>query len=196
MSWSFREPTVLFGGSFDPIHEGHLHVARAVKAQLPQIKNFVFVPAAHSPGKPAALASAADRLHWLKLVAEPEGFHVWDYDLERSGESYTVETLEEAHRQGATRERLFWLVGADAYAGFSRWKNPARIRELSRLLVVNRPGEEISPQSSDDQIISIAPHPASSTEIREALARGENPLWLPPAAANLLLSAKAYVRKK
>lgn len=176
----FSRPTALFGGSFDPIHAGHLHIAENVRRLCPGIEQIVFVPAAHSPGKGATLATAADRLRWVKLAAEPENFQVWDVELMRAGESYTVDTLRAAHSAGATADRLFWLMGADAYRGFPGWKTPGEIRSLARLLVVNRPGLALPSQNPADRILEIPPHPASSTNIRAELARcQENVAYLP-----------------
>lgn len=178
----FSLPTILYGGTFDPVHEGHLHVARETLKALPEAKQLVFVPAWHSPGKKPAFAKPGFRYAWVRLVAEPAGFGVWDAEMRRGGpKSYTVDTLEEAHKRGAGRERLWWLVGADAYESFPRWKNPDRIRELSRLVVVSRPGQTIVPQNPSDRILAIPLHPASSTEIRARLAMGDvEQEWLDP----------------
>jgi nicotinate-nucleotide adenylyltransferase len=182
----FSRPAILFGGSFDPVHAGHLHVARECLVALPEVKQLVFVPAAESPGRKAH-ASAADRLAWLKLAAEPLGFRVWDFEAVRPGPSYTVNTLEAAHAQGARVDQLYWLLGADAYAGFPGWKNPERIRELCRLLVVDRPGQDSASQHPLDRFVSIPPHPASSTSVRAALAAGNpRPEWLPEAVGAVL----------
>ncbi|MGZ3736275.1 MAG: nicotinate-nicotinamide nucleotide adenylyltransferase, partial [Bdellovibrionota bacterium] len=107
MKLDFRQPTILFGGSFDPVHEGHLHVAREARSALPQFKQIVFVPAAHSPGRPGAIAPAELRLKLLRTAVEPLGFKVWDLEISRGGTSFTVDTLEEAHAQGA--QELLWL---------------------------------------------------------------------------------------
>lgn len=196
----FRLPTALFGGSFDPVHEGHLHVARQVRAAMPSLKQLIFVPALHSPGKQNAGASPELRLKWLQLAVQPEGFEVWDIELHRGGESYTVQTLEEAQKAGAIPEKLFWIMGADAYAGFSRWKDPARIRELCRLVIVNRPGESLASQDAADTLLTIPPHPASSSEIRAQLASGDcSSPWIPAALKaemeKFLPLHNPYVRK-
>lgn len=189
MSINFHLATALYGGSFDPLHEGHLHVARAVKAARPDIQQIVFVPAATSPGK-QAFAPPALRLEWLSSSVEAAGFLVWDEEIRRAGESYTVHTLEAAHKLGANPNQLYWIMGADAYASLPQWKNPARIRELAQLLVVNRPGAEIALQDRRDQIVAVEPHPASSTEIRAQLEAGNiSSPWLPPAVRESIKKA-------
>ncbi len=196
----FSLPTALYGGSFDPVHEGHLHVARSVRRLRPEIKQIVFVPASVSPGKPAPVAPGKDRLYWLSLVALPEGFPVWEADIQRGGDSFTIETLEEAHHLGAEKHRLFWIIGADSYSTFSGWKQPDRIRNLSRLLVVNRPGTPVARLHADDEILAIPPHPASSTALRADLRQGRTtspdlPAPIRAALEKFLPGQNPYVRK-
>lgn len=196
----FSRTTILFGGSFDPIHAGHLHVAKYALASLPGAQ-LIFVPAGQSPGKHAPAASAEQRLRWLHLATDAGPFQVWDEELGRDGDSFTVDTLKEAHRQGAARERLYWLLGADAYAGFARWKHPEQIRSLAKLLVVNRPGSVAALQDPDDTLIAIPPHPASSTAIRAALAANTPMVPEVPDAVQqdlgnlLLLGRNPYARE-
>ncbi|MGE3260846.1 MAG: nicotinate (nicotinamide) nucleotide adenylyltransferase [Bacteriovoracia bacterium] len=198
----FRRSTALFGGSFDPVHDGHLHIAKSLRERRPDIEQIVFVPTSHSPGKAPALASAEDRLRWLKLVTEPLGFLVWDEEILRGGESYTVDTLKAAHAHGAAKERLYWVVGGDAYVHFTHWRDPGTIRSLAQLIVVNRPGILLPAQSPGDVILEIVPHTASSSGIRAALAAEEQTIpYLPePVRQDLtglfLRSASPYVRKK
>lgn len=166
----FAPVTALIGGSFDPVHEGHLHVARELQKARPEIEQIVFVPAAQSPGKHPSVAPGRLRAWWLRLAAEPLGWEVWEEELARGGESFTVDTLAAAHSLGARADRLFWVMGADAYENFAHWRAPERIRELARLLVVHRPGTQLEKMDPRDTFLTIPPHPASSSEIRENLA--------------------------
>ncbi len=194
----FSRKTILFGGSFDPVHEGHLHVASQALRTFPD-SQIVFVPANQSPGKSAPLASAALRLQWLKQVTSGSPFLVWDEEIQRGGTSYTVETLQAAHRQGAKKEKLFWIVGSDTRV--SEWREPEKIRALCTLLVVERPGKPAEKLQPGDQLLSIPPSTASSTAIRTRLASREPnfqdlPQALVPELKNLiLLSQNPYVRK-
>lgn len=197
----FKKQTALFGGSFDPIHSGHLHVADEVLRQLPFLDQIVFVPAFQSPGKALPVANGAARVEWLKIVVNNPKFSIWTEELERGGESFTVDTLEKAAELGAEKKNLHFIMGGDAYGSFSQWRNPGRIRTLANLIVVNRPGHEISKQIQEDRILTIVPHPASSTEIRHKLSEGifcaEG---VPPALAahweKTLRSNNPYARKK
>ncbi|NUM89533.1 MAG: nicotinate-nicotinamide nucleotide adenylyltransferase, partial [Bdellovibrionales bacterium] len=149
----FRKATALFGGAFDPVHAGHLHVAREVSRLKPDVEQLVFVPAWRSPGKPPPAAPAADRLHWLELAVRGTPFLVWSWELQRHHESFTVETLKEAHRLGAVKKRLFLVLGGDAYESFERWKNPGHIRELCRLLVAHRSGAPFLAKDPEDVLL-------------------------------------------
>lgn len=172
MKLNFAQPLALYGGSFDPVHQGHIEVVRAIHRALPGFQ-IALVPAAESPGKPAPLASAELRLKWLNLLAAKEGFFVWDAELNRAGPSYTAETLAEAHQLGARRESLYWVVGADAYNGLPRWKEPQKIRTLARIAALNRPGTPLKLSQADDLLIPMVEHPASSSAIRAGF--GQNP---------------------
>jgi nicotinate-nucleotide adenylyltransferase len=200
MKIDFGKPTVLYGGSFDPVHDGHLHVIRAVKAALPG-HQLVVVPARQSPGKHAPIAPAELRLRWLELLAPAEGFLIWGTELHRTGPSYTVDTLEEAHSLGARKASLVLLMGADSYNNLPQWKDPERIRALARIAVLERPGAPLK-AAGEDLLVSVPLHPASSTAIRASL--GQNPPsweYLPEAVKadlqNLtLLSQNPYARKR
>lgn len=172
MTIDFAKPLVLFGGSFDPVHQGHIEAVRAIRNALPGYQ-IALVPAGESPGKPSPKAAAELRLRWLKLLSQKEGFLVWDTELQRPGPSYTVDTLEEAHRQGAKRDTLYWVVGADAYNSLPQWKDPQKIRALAQIAALNRPGSPLNLSQAGDLLIPMAEHSASSSAIRAGF--GQNP---------------------
>ena len=176
-----------FGGSFDPLHEGHLHVAQEIKKLFPNLC-LVFVPVWLSHFNKTVSAPASLRLQWVKSAVLPLGHEVWDCEIQRKS-SYTIDTLREALALGASPGRVSWILGADAYSNFSLWKEPQAIRSIAQLIVVNRPaqGQVLESQNSQDRLVSIPPHPASSTAIRAGLreipARFE---YLPAAVKNLI----------
>ncbi len=172
----FRKSTVLYGGSFDPVHNGHLHVARECLRLKPEVEQMLFVPAYQSPDKQSTQASSADRLHFLELALHGTNFKSWSYEIQRHHPSFTIDTLKEAHRLGAKKEHLFWLMGADAYLNFEKWKSFEEIRELCRLLVVHRPDYLAHSKDPEDILLPIRLHGTSSTQLREQLAKG----LLPP----------------
>ena len=135
---------VLFGGSFNPVHNGHLILARDVLEDF-GFSEVLFVPANVQPLKGKLLIPPKVRLRALEKAVEGErGFSVWRYELEKGGISYTYETLK-AFRKTFGEEPVF-MMGADSFLSFNSWRNPKGILELSRLLIVSRPGFEVNPE--------------------------------------------------
>lgn len=175
----------ILGGTFNPIHYGHLAIARAAQ-KAHALERVLFVPAARPPHKATDLAPAADRLAMVQLaVATEENLEASAIEIDRPGVSYTVDTLEELSRRYAGSE-LFFIVGADSVPELRSWWRLARILELARLVVVNRQGcaAELAredfpgiPQAVLDRCerdaVYMEPVPLSSTLIREAARRGE-----------------------
>ncbi len=136
-------PTVgVFGGSFNPIHFGHLLLADEICEAL-RLDRVLFVPAAVPPHKPMAeLASAEHRYRMTALaVREHPRFAVSDLELRREGPSYTVDTLAALRDEGALR----LLIGSDTFLDLLSWREPREIARLARLIVVPRTGGEFDP---------------------------------------------------
>ncbi len=129
----------VFGGTFDPVHVGHLAIALAALETVP-LERVVFVPARRSPLKERGpIAAPEHRLAMLERATEDEPrFSVSRIELDREGPSYTVDTLEALAGEG----RLFLILGADASAALERWKDPDRVRALATLVVARRSGSE------------------------------------------------------
>jgi nicotinate-nucleotide adenylyltransferase len=129
----------LFGGSFDPVHYGHLLLAETCReaACLDQVW---FIPAAISPHKQGqAVTAAAHRLQMLRLaIGGHSAFDVCEFEVARGGVSYTVDTLEYV-RDRLPDAELFLLMGADSLADLPNWRRPERICQLARPLIVHRP---------------------------------------------------------
>ena len=145
----------IYGGSFDPVHLGHLLLAESCREQI-ALDYVLFVPAGQSPlksGTPQATgAQRADMLEF-SLAGCPE-YVVDRRELKRTGPSYTVETLRELNQEHP-QDDLFLLLGADAVADFAKWREPAEIAELARLVIVNR-GTNHTPLESLTPIIGAA----------------------------------------
>lgn len=128
----------IFGGTFDPPHVGHLLAATDAFEKL-ELERLVFVPAAVQPLK--AEAGSSDATHRLAMVralaGEDPRFSVDPIEIDRAGLSYTVDTLTEYERRHPDDERFF-LVGADAVGSFTKWREPARVLRLARLVVLRR----------------------------------------------------------
>jgi nicotinate-nucleotide adenylyltransferase len=138
----------VFGGSFNPVHLGHLLVADEI-AEILDLERVLFVPAAAPPHKPAAeLAPAAARYEMTRLaVAEHPRFEVSDVELKRQGPSYTVDTLAELAPRGA----LHLLIGSETFLDLLSWREPRRITALARLVVVPRTGGGFDPEGPPAQ---------------------------------------------
>ena len=138
--------TGVFGGSFNPIHYGHLLVADQVQEIL-GLDRLLFVPAAIPPHKaPADLAPAEHRYAMVQLAtAEHPRFGVSDVELRRAGPSYTVDTLETLQ---AAHGPLFLLIGSETFLDLLSWHAPQRLPELARLVVVPRTGSAFDPESA------------------------------------------------
>jgi nicotinate-nucleotide adenylyltransferase len=134
----------VFGGSFNPIHFGHLLVADDIAETL-ALDRVLFVPAATPPHKPAAeLAPAAHRFEMARLaIAEHPRFEVSDVELRRQGPSYTVDTLEALRGRGD----LHLIIGSETFLDLLSWREPRRVAALARLVVVPRTGIAFAPES-------------------------------------------------
>jgi nicotinate-nucleotide adenylyltransferase len=175
----------IFGGSFDPVHRGHLVLANCCLEQA-RLDALWFVPAASQPLKPGGpIASDEHRLAMLNFAADTRAeFQVSTVELDRGGISYTAETLESIQQQHPEAE-LFFPMGADSLADLPRWHRTADVCRLAVPLVVHRAG---SLQPDFDALASIVPAerlelicrsqiempatPISSTQIREQIASG------------------------
>jgi nicotinate-nucleotide adenylyltransferase len=133
----------IYGGSFDPVHYGHLLLAESAREQL-QLQKVLFIPAAQAPHKQQQTAApAAARVEMLELaIGGQRAFEVSPLEIERGGISYTVDTLEKVNKEEPAAE-IFLLLGADSLVDLPGWKSPQEICRLATLAVVGRPGIEV-----------------------------------------------------
>jgi len=131
----------ILGGTFDPIHNGHLIIAEAVKAHL-DLAEIVFVPA----GQPwlkadRPISAAPHRLSMLRLaLAGKSYFKISAAEIERAGPSYTVDTVAELRRRAGDNDELLFILGWDSLATLPRWRDASRLIQLCTLVAVHRPG--------------------------------------------------------
>jgi nicotinate-nucleotide adenylyltransferase len=134
----------LYGGTFDPVHLGHLRAAENAREEL-ALDLVAFVPAALPPHRGAPLSPAADRLEMVRLATAPcPAFEAWDTELRREGPSYTIQTVEAlvASRAG---DSFVLVVGADTWPEIPSWRDPERLLALVEVAVVDRPGFASAP---------------------------------------------------
>jgi nicotinate-nucleotide adenylyltransferase len=166
----------IFGGSFDPPHIGHLLVAHDAVEQL-SLDRLIFVPAASQPLKPAAATPAWTRLEMVRLSAGDDSrFEVSDLEVARGGLSFTVDTVAHFAELFPGADR-FLLLGADVLATFGQWKEPARVLQLARPVILARDGLPASlPDGLAADAIQLTARrvDVSSTEIRARVRAGKS----------------------
>jgi nicotinate-nucleotide adenylyltransferase len=166
----------IFGGTFDPIHRGHLQLARSAQAQF-SLDKVVFVPAYQSPHKQelSSLTSAEDRYEMARLAVEGEPFfEISDCETVRKGVSYTFDTLCEFEKK-YPKAVFFLILGKDAFEGINVWHRAAELKKKVRFLVAKRGSCEIhAPESARAEWIQMPLCPISASGIREAIKRGRN----------------------
>jgi nicotinate-nucleotide adenylyltransferase len=174
----------LMGGSFDPVHLGHLGVARAVATGL-GLERVLLMPAAQAPLRAAPVrADGGHRLAMLRLAIEEDArLGVSDVEMRRGGVSYTVETLRALHAEQPDAE-FVWILGEDQLARLPQWAEPVALAALTEFVCYARPGcVRAAPPAIPGLRVSRVEGPewaVSSTEIRERLRRGEGVEGLVP----------------
>jgi nicotinate-nucleotide adenylyltransferase len=198
----------LFGGTFDPVHHGHLIVARAV-AEAKGFARVTLVPANNPPHKPPPQASAADRIAMLKLAIEGDDlFDLCDLELDRPGPSYTLDTLM-ALRQRWGQATLHWVIGADMLGELGQWHRISEVLALANLLVADRPAHvPRAAHPSLRETVVLRPVPKvpgevlhtplvdiSSSDIRRRVQQGQSIRYLVPPAVERYIAEHGLYRQ-
>ena len=179
----------ILGGSFDPVHLGHLALAEAARDRL-GLDRVLLVVAAAQPLKPQGPAAPAeDRYAMVRLaVRGRRGLEASDLELRRPAPSYTVDTLREIRRRFPDASEVVLLLGADALEEFPRWRESGAVRALARMVACPRPGAP-APTGAFEVLAADTPE-ASSTEVRRRAAAGE------PLAGLVPGDVEAYIRER
>ena len=211
-------PLGLFGGTFDPIHNGHLRTAFELLRAL-RLREVRFLPTGNPPHRDATSADAAQRLEMVRAaVADQPGFTVDDREVRRTGLSYSVDTLTELRREFPTRP-ICLLLGMDAFLGLPHWHRWKDIFELAHVVVAHRPGWKAPTQGPLGEVMvdrgtggvrDLHDSPAgriyihavtqleiSSTELRQLIAGGGDPRYLlPDSVREVLRRLECYARRQ
>lgn len=177
----------LFGGTFDPIHNAHLQIADEAQKRL-SLDEVLFIPAANPPHKDSSsLTSFEDRFRMVELACEPyPGFSVSRLE-EGAGQSYTIDTLERFRPRLAPDDKLFFLIGSDAFADLETWHRWQEIVKVTAFIVVARPGENYKvPEGAQVLRLDDLELPVASTTIRARLAEGQSTPELPQAVRQFI----------
>ncbi|MBK9475628.1 MAG: nicotinate-nucleotide adenylyltransferase [Tetrasphaera sp.] len=169
----------VMGGTFDPIHHGHLVAASEVQATH-DLDEVVFVPTGQPWQKSRRAVTSAEHRYLMTVIATASNprFTVSRVDIERDGPTYTIDTLRDLHRQRPEAE-LFFITGADALAQILSWKDVDELWDLAHFIGVTRPGYALSESGLPGDRVSLQEVPAmaiSSTNCRDRVASGE-PVW-------------------
>lgn len=186
----------LFGGSFDPVHLGHLLVAQAACEEY-KLDRLFFIPAAQSPLKPERVPAPAElRLRMLRLaLAGQTNYEVDDQEVRRGGASYTIDTVR-AYRQRHPKATLFYIVGADHVPLLPKWRSADELANLVEFLVVPRPGDPPTTANPPFRICNLVgtPFAVSSSQIRARVKAGQPIQHLvPTAVAELIRNSGLYL---
>jgi nicotinate-nucleotide adenylyltransferase len=194
----------LFGGTFDPIHLGHLILAELCREAC-GLDRVWFVVAGEPPHKPGGRTAVADRLEMARIaVAGHPAFEVSELEARRPGPHYSVETLEAVHRDRPGDE-LFFLIGGDSLADLPWWREPERIARLATVVVVNRPGgagaavEAVAwPDFGPDALpmiqVAIPPIGIASHDLRRRLAERRSIRYQVPRGVEAYIEAHGLYR--
>jgi nicotinate-nucleotide adenylyltransferase len=178
----------IYGGTFDPVHHGHLILAREARERF-GFEKVIFVPAAVSPVRSFPAASAQTRLSMLRLAIEgEEGFELDDCELRRPPPSYTIDTIEEIRPRKADAQ-MYYLIGEDNLPTLHKWHRFDELRKAVRFIVLDRTGK------SPDHLYPIVHRKIdiSATEIRKRVASGQSiRYFVPQAVEEIIRREKIY----
>lgn len=181
MAVAHRPRIGIMGGTFDPIHHGHLVAASEAQVAL-NLDEVVFVPTGQPADKPSV--SRAEHRYLMAVIATASNprFRVSRVDIDRPGTTYTVDTLSDIREEFPDAE-LFFISGADAIAALIGWKDSQDLASLAHFVGVSRPGHELSTGSLPDERVTVLEVPAlaiSSTDCRSRVKEGNSVWYLVP----------------
>jgi nicotinate-nucleotide adenylyltransferase len=181
----------LLGGTFDPVHNAHLEMARSALAHL-ALGQLLFIPTGTPPYRKPPLASAEDRVAMLELAlaGEPR-FRIDKRELAPGASGYTVDTLRALRAELGGATRIYFLMGADQYAKLASWRHPEEVRRLASIAVFARPGFAVPKEGVET--VPLVPMAISASEVRARAARAKELAGLvPEAVANYIRTHRLY----
>lgn len=184
----------ILGGTFNPIHLGHLHIAEFLLEKL-DLDRILFIPCAVPPLKEKPLLPVSHRLNMIRLaIRKHPQFKLSLMEIKRMGKSYTIDTLKELSRKHGKNTELFFIIGSDNIGEIPKWKNYKTILKTCTLAAVKRPGSRLCcPQEIPTGVIRMINGPArdiSSTEIRNNIAAGKSIRYKVPETVEQYITEK------
>ena len=190
----------IMGGTFNPIHYGHLVTAEVVRDRF-KLDKVIFVPSHRTPYKGRKdLASSSHRYKMVKLAVENNGhFSVSDIEIKRGGKSYTRDTMKKFKKKFGKEAKLFFITGADAIAQMPRWKRAKELPTLCEFIAVSRPGFKLKrlpvKYQRHTHLIEVPALAISSTDIRKRLKEGRTIKYLlPEKVERYIYQHRLYLR--
>ncbi len=204
----------LYGGSFDPVHIGHLRIAEDIREEY-NFSKIVFIPAYHSPLKPGSRASAKDRIKMLKIgIKDNPYFEIDDIEIKRGGKSFTIDTVQ-YYKKKLNYNPVF-ILGTDAFLSLHKWKKPKTLLKNTNFLVVGRGRDhfynikdyiqeyfpnielttrkDINPQKAKVYFFDARRLDISSTEIRDRIQNKKSIKYLViPEIEDYIIKNKLYL---
>ena len=177
----------LFGGSFDPVHDGHIHLASLAR-EAADLDEVWFMPCRISPHKTGSPPTPAEtRVKWLEIaIANIPWAKIEKHELQTDAPSYSYKTIQ-AFAEMHPGTEWFWVMGGDQWVALPTWKHPEIIAEHASFIVLTRNGAEIVPRPGYRLHVVNGEHPASATEIRRSIAAGEGDIpFLDPDVARFI----------
>lgn len=183
----------LFGGTFDPVHEGHLALVQTARERC-GLDRIIFIPCARSPFKSTpTVASPEERHSMLCLSLEEKGWQDWAevsrFEIDRPPPSFSWQTTAHFRCTEPGVGQFCWIVGADQWAQIDRWAEPEKLRDELHFIVVTRKGTQANPRAGWQATFLEFDHPASATEIRQG--RGDSD-WLPRSVRDFITAHQLY----
>jgi nicotinate-nucleotide adenylyltransferase len=197
MEPAHRRRIGIMGGTFDPIHHGHLVAASEVADEF-GLDEVVFVPTGQPWQKGEITVSPAEDRYLMTVIATASNprFHVSRADVERAGPTYTVDTLNDVRQMYGADTELYFITGADALERILSWKDTDRLFQLAHFVGVTRPGFDLSDAHLPADTVSLVQVPAmaiSSTDCRNRVAAGK-PVWylVPDGVVQYIAKRRLY----
>ena len=177
----------LLGGTFNPIHNGHLAIARQTRDAL-ALDRVLFIPTNDPPHKPnQSLAPAQDRYEMVKLaIGSDPLLAISDVELRRSGKSYSIDTVRQLQQEYGPQTQLYFLIGLDAFLDFTSWHEPATLLTLCSFIIISRPGlsfQALSALSCFHPSRAVTPGSGRRPQLQASGSHGHTLLDLPSITA-------------
>jgi nicotinate-nucleotide adenylyltransferase len=197
----------ILGGTFDPPHIGHLWLA-ALAAETMELERVLFMPAAQPPHKPRrGMTAAADRLLMTRMAIEGDpAFELTAIEMERTGPSYTIDSVVDLERVCGPDARLFLVMAADSLAQIDSWREPDRLLERVEWVIGPRPGtpmpdadalaDRFGANAARIHLLSGPSLDVSSSEIRRRVAAGQTIRYLVPGRVDELIAVRGLYRRR